>query len=441
LYLFFDKILRNQEGKMVNDSKSSKDMEIATFRFGIISDFVVGVRLNYGDKERLLKEKAGKKYIIPYSAQSRVSKSTIKKWILDYRSAGNRIEGLLPKVRKDSGKFRSLDTSIQMAIREIKHEKPDLTGISLVTELQHRKYLALDEKINLSVLYRFLKKEKLERPKKLIDRRAFEATAPNELWQSDILHGPQVNYKGKKRKTYLIAIVDDHSRLIPHAEFYFSEMLENFKSCLKEAITKRGLPQKLYIDNGSCYRAINLEQITASLGIGIVHTPPYTPQGRGKIERWFRYVRESFLSVNKDTDSIEKLNEAFDDWLQGYHNKVHSTTGETPLDRYKKNMKCVRPAPKDLMNYFRMVQFRTVKKDRTIRLNGTLFEVPVELIDYKIETRYHSESPHEVEVYFDGRSHGMAILLDKSVNFKIARNHKISSESKNENIESGKLFD
>ncbi len=426
---------------MVKDGKNSKDMDIATFRFGIISDFVVGACLNYGEKEKLLRVKASRKYDIPYSTQTTISKTTIKNWVLDYRNAGGRIEGLMPKSRKDAGKFKSLDLTLQMAIKEIKKEKPDLTGIALISELQHRKYLALNEKINLSVLYRFLKDEKLQRPKKIVDRRAFEASSPNELWQSDVLHGPYITFKGKKRKAYLIAILDDHSRLIPHAQFYFSEKLVDFKNCLKQAIEKRGLPQRLYIDNGSCYRAINLEQITASLGIGIVHTPPYTPQGRGKIERWFRYVRENFIAVDGTSKTIEELNEKFDDWLETYSNKVHSTTKTTPLKRYKNNMKCVRPAPKDLMDYFRIVVLRRVKKDRTIKLNGTIYEVPVDLIDLKIEAKFHLENPSDVEIFFDGRNYGKATQLDRSINFKIGRNTKISTETNKTNIESGKLFE
>ncbi len=426
---------------MANDSKSSKDMEIAIFRFGIISDFVVGACLNYGEKEQLIREKVSKKYNIPYSTQTTVSKSTIKSWILDYRNAGNRIDGLMPNLRKDAGKFKSLDATLQMAIKEIKKEKPDLTGIAIISELQHRKYLPLDAKINLSVLYRFLKDENLARPKKIVDRRAFEAVSPNELWQSDVMHGPYITFQGKKRKTYLIAILDDHSRLIPHGEFYFSEQLTDFKNCLRQAIEKRGLPQKLYIDNGSCYRAINLEQITASLGIGVVHTPPYTPQGRGKIERWFRYVRENFLYVNNSFKTLDELNEAFDDWIESYHNKVHSTTKQSPLDRYKNNMKCVRPAPKYLIDYFRLVALRRVKKDRTIRLNGTIFEVPVDLIDLKVEAKFHMETPSDVEIFFDGRTYGKAIQLDKSVNFKVGRNTKISTETTKTNIEPGKLFE
>ncbi|MCP4113394.1 MAG: DDE-type integrase/transposase/recombinase [Desulfobacteraceae bacterium] len=425
---------------MVREEKSNKNMEVATFRFGIISDFVVGLCLGYGEKEKLLKAKVSKKYKIPYSSQTTISRSTIKKWIALYRQAGNRIEGLYPSKRKDIGKYRSLDTTIQMAIKEIKQKQPELTGVAIISELRHKKYLSMEESINLSVLYRYLKKEDISRPKKIIDRRSFEASAPNELWQSDILHGPYIVVKGKKRKTYLIAIMDDHSRLVVHGEFYFSENFNSFKNCFKQALEKRGLPQKIYIDNGSCYRAINLEQITASLGIGIVHTPAYTPQGRGKIERWFRYVRDNFLLINKKNKDINILNEQFADWLESYNNKVHSVTKMTPIARYKKNLKCVRPVPADLINYFRKVEFRRVKKDRTIQLNGTIFEVPIDLIDLKVELKFHQETPDDVEIFYDNRSFGKATLLDRNVNFKVGRNSKVSAEQQNTLIETGKIF-
>jgi transposase InsO family protein len=309
-----------------------------------------------------------------------------------------------------------------------------------VAELKHQKYLSTNESINLSVLYRFLKKENLQRPKVLRDRRAFEASLPNEMWQSDVLHGPAVFVKGKKVKSYLIAIIDDHSRLAVHANFFLSEGLDDFKFCLKTAIEKRGLPQKLYIDNGSCYKALNLEQVTACLGIGIAHTPPYTPQGRGKIERWFRYVRDNFLCTCPKDISLDMLNELFDDWIENYNERIHSTTEQAPLARYQANMKCVRPAPKDLINYFRMVEFRKVKKDRTVRLNGATFEVPIELIDFRVELKFHKESAEDVEVFLDGKSFGKAELLDRNVNFKIGRNYKLNSELTAKVVKSGELF-
>jgi transposase InsO family protein len=422
-------------------SEDDKNLEVAAFRFGIISEFVTGLRLERGEKEKMLREKASRQYKIPGATQTTITRSTIKKWVTDYKTAGGRLEGLMPKTRKDLGAFRSLDPNLQLEIKTVMREKPELTGIALITEMQHRKILNVNEKMNLSVLYRFLKKEKLHRPKTEIDRRSFEASAPNELWQSDVMHGPDVLVDGKMRKAYLIAILDDHSRLIVHAEFFLTEGLNDFKSCLKLAIEKRGLPHKLYIDNGSCYKALNLEQVTALLGVGIVHTPPYTPQGRGKIERWFRYVRESFLVTCGENMSLQSLNESFDSWVDTYHNRVHSTTNLTPLQRYQSNMKCFRPAPKDLINYFRMIEFRRVKKDRTLRLNGTIFELPVSLIDLQVELRFHREAPDEVEVFYEGRSFGFAVLLDRHVNFKLGRNHKIVLSESEVKVPTGELFE
>ena len=140
-------------------NEDEKNLGIAAFRFGIISEFVTGSRLDRGEKEKLMNEKASRQYRIPNSTQTRISRSTIKSWISKYRLAGNKINGLMPKARNDKGKYRSLDPSIQMAIQEIKRELPEITGITLITELQHRKYISTNESINLSVLYRFIKKE------------------------------------------------------------------------------------------------------------------------------------------------------------------------------------------------------------------------------------------------------------------------------------------
>ena len=421
--------------------KNDKAMEVAVFRFGVISEFVTGVRLNRGEKEELLKSKVSKSYNIPHSNSSSISRSTIKKWIRDYTQAGCRIESLQPCSRKDRGTFRSLDESIQVAIKEIMNDKPDLTGVALVSELRHRKYIGLEEKLNLTVLYKFLKQNKLQRTPQSLDRRSFEAEYPNELWQSDVLHGPfVVGPQRRRQKSYLIAILDDHSRLIPHAEFYSSEKLDDFKNCLMNGVQKRGLPQKLYVDNGACYKAVNLEQICALLGVQLRHSRPYTPQGRGKVERWFRYVRENFLALCPKDMELDSLNHRFSEWLEQYHDRIHSITKETPKKRYCKNMKCVRPAPPRLFDYFRLIEFRRVGADRTFRLNGTLFEAPVGLVGQRVELRFHKSSPDEVEIFFDSNSFGLATILDRHVNFKIGRNNRITVTENPEKIQSGELF-
>ena len=179
--------------------KKDRDYEVAAFRFGLIAEFVTGVRLAPGEKERLLRERSSRTYNIPHSSLTRVSRSTLMKWITNYRRAGCRIEGLMPTSRKDRGSFRSLDSSLQLAIKEIKKKDPQnkLTGIAIVKELRQRKYIGPSDEINLSVLYRFLKKNNLDRPKQTVDRRCYEADYPNELWQSDVLHGPLV-LEGKR---------------------------------------------------------------------------------------------------------------------------------------------------------------------------------------------------------------------------------------------------
>jgi putative transposase len=239
------------------------------------------------------------------------------------------------------------------------------------------------------------------------------------------VHGPYVRGDEKSQKSYLIAIIDDHSRLIVHAEFYLAESRENFLDALRQAILKRGLPQKLYIDNGSCFKALHLEQVTAQLGIGITHSRPYTPQGRGKIERWFKYVRDNFISVyekGKRNDRLDLLNHHFSEWVDQYNHRVHGTTKQSPYHRYQAGLECVRPAPPHLLDYFRQIEWRRVKKDRTIRLMGGIFEAPVGLMDRQVELRFHPEDLSKIEIYFQNKSYGMATPVNPHVNSKIGRN-------------------
>jgi putative transposase len=438
---------------MDSNEQNDKNIKIATFRFGLISEFVTGVRLQYGEKEKLLNEKLGRQYDIPFSERTGLSRSTLEKWILDYKKAGYRIEGLYPLERRDKGSIRALSSSLRLAIQELKKEQPHLKGPALVACLRHKKLIAEDERINFSTLYRYLRSKELTTINEdAVDKRHFEALHPNEIWQSDVMHGPSVRIDGRLRKAYLIAIIDDHSRFIVHAEFYLNETRVNFLDCLRQAILKRGLPQKLYIDNGSCFRALHLEQIAAQLGIGISHSRPYTPQGRGKIERWFKFVRDNFISsyeLNQRSDKLDLLNHHFEAWVDEYNNNhVHGTTKQTPYKRYQAGLECVRAAPVQLLDYFRQIEWRRVKKDRTVKLMGNLFETPVGLIDRSVELRFHPEDLSRVEIYFQNRSYGMAQIVNPHVNSQIGRNWdpspgrpKTTEALENQSpVQSGQLF-
>jgi len=261
-----------------------------------------------------------------------------------------------------------------------------------------------------------------------VDRRRFEAAAPNELWQSDALHGPQVEHEGRRKKAYLLAIIDDHSRLIVHGQFYFSEGIECYLDCLRQGLLKRGIPRKLYVDNGAAFRSKHLEQVTASLGITLSHSEAGVPQGRGKIERYFRTVRENFLSARMP-NTLGELNSAYWKWLDTwYHAREHSSTGENPFTRYSAQLECIRSAPKDLEDHFRQTARRRVGGDRVISFQGRQYEAPLSLVGKRVTLLYHAHDQYRIEVMHEGKSHGFLRLLDLQVNARAHRERPAQPE-------------
>lgn len=401
--------------------------KIAVFRYGVIADFVGSVALPRGERRQLLAKKCAQKWVIPGSTRSRIGTSTIKEWISRYRASGNRLESLYPSEREDKGRSRVIDDDTGAGIITLRKEMPHAALPVLMRIARERKIILPGSTIPHSTLYRFLKARGLMdqpavAPK---DRRRFEAESPNDLWQSDVMHGPMVIVDGKSRKTYLMAFIDDHSRLIPHAEFFLSERLENFLEALRKALLMRGLPRKLYVDNGPAFRSSHLEHICASLGIVLIHAKPYQPEGKGKIERFFRTVRMQFLSVTKET-SLTGLNAALSDWLRSYHETPHSTIGEPPVRKFTKGLACVRPAPSDLTDHFRKEIKRTVAKDRTFTIQGRLYEAPIDLAGKQVRLLLHEHDPARVEVLWEGKTHGFAGLLDVNVNCRIKRENGVT---------------
>ena len=427
---------------MTQDEK----LEVAIFRFSVISDFVNGSQMDPKEKQRLLQEKCVRKWNIPYSTRTRISKSTIRRWIRLYKNSNRNLKSLYPGARNDRGKSRSMDEETCLALINLRCQMPRSTVRHLIAMMEKRHLVTPGTTLTLSSVYRFLHQQGLMNlaAQRKVDRRKFEAELPNDLWQSDVMHGPYIEMDGKKRKSYLIAILDDHSRLILHGQFYLNEQLKSYLDTLEHALLKRGLPRKLYVDNGPAFRSRHLEQVTAALGIALIHSKPYTPQGRGKIERFFRTVRADFVT-GFTGKSLADLNEAFDLWLNDvYHQRKHSATGQKPIERFAANMECLRVAPKNLKNYFRQTARRRVAKDRTVTLKGHLFEAPVNLIGYQVELLYHADNMTRVEVFYQHQSHGFLRLVDLNVNCRAKRdknrNTDISIDMDKKRYQGGSLL-
>lgn len=395
---------------------------VAVFRYGVIADLANLSAAEYGKREELLREKSAVRHKIPGTYRTRVSKSTIKHWLKLYLAGGRKLEALYPQEREDCGRTRALSGEQAAAVLRVREEMPTASIPRVHLELQKRG-IAKSAEIALSTLYRLMHQSGKMKPEgpAPVDRRRFEMENPNDLWQSDALHGPHVEHLGRQKKTYLLAIIDDHSRLVPHGEFYFSEGIESYLDCLRQALLKRGLPRKLYVDNGAAFRSHHLEQVTASLGITLSHSEPGVPQGRGKIERFFRTVRENFLAASHPP-TLESLNAAFWEWLEKwYHARVHSSTGENPLTRYASRLECIRSAPRDLEDHFRQMAKRKVERDRVISFQGRLYEAPLPLVGKKVTLLYHPRDLFRIEVRHENQGFGFLRPLDLQVNTRSRR--------------------
>jgi transposase InsO family protein len=343
------------------------------------------------------------------------------RWALRYRQGG--FEALAAKPRQDRGRSRAVTPQLASLIERLKRENPHRTGMTLWRELA----LSSGQNapaLSASTLYRFLKQRGLSEKQLLAPpaHKKFEAELSNQIWQADMLFGPWVQRpKGGRMQVFLHAMLDDASRLIPHAQFYASQGLDAALDGLRQAVAARGVPSRLYIDNAKIYRSPQLARIAASLGTLVIHSRPYQPEGRGKIERCFRTVREQFLA-NLDPKRplwLEELNERLWAWIDHvYHGSEHSAIGTTPLLRWQRDIEQIRQLPPDtdLRRLFFHRHDRLVRRDSTFLLHQRLYEAPPHLVGHTIEVRFDPLDAAEVEIWFQGQLQTTALPVDPVLN-------------------------
>jgi putative transposase len=284
--------------------------------------------------------------------------------------------------------------------------------------------------VSRSAIHRLLQQHDLSRPvgnaNQPEEKRSFCAEYAGDIWYSDVMHGPSITMGRVQRKTYMVSLFDDASRLVASSAFCLGETALDVEGVFKQALLKRGLPLRLVVDNGAAYNAKTLQAVCGRLSVALIYCRPYHPEGKGKLERWHRTVRDQFLSeldMNRIKD-LGDLNARLWAWIeQIYHHTAHDGEGmnkRTPLQRYQHDLTRIRPlgvlaAKLDELFYHRIA--RKVRKDGTVSYIGRRFEVPYELAGKTVTLVVDPHAEHVVGVEdAKGQSLGAATPLDVVAN-------------------------
>jgi len=400
-----------------DNARRARAREVGLFRYGLISD-ALNEQLSTKQRGRLVRAIAATSHPGPFGTPVRISRATLDRWIRDYRTGG--FAALVPAPRRVLACTPALVLELAVAL---KTEAPDRTAAQVAVVLAAHGGFAPSAR----TLQRHFAAAGLTRarpdgaPLAVFGR--FEAEHPNARWVGDALHGPHV----AGRKAILIAFLDDHSRAVVAARWGYAENAVALRETLKVALAARGKPAQCYVDNGAMFIDNGLRRACAVLGIRLTHSQPGKPAGRGKIERFFRTVRDQFLvEISTDPDdpssagtnvaSLAELNSLFTAWIeQVYHQRIHTETQMAPLARFLAAGPPV-PTPAALLaEAFRWGEWRTVTKTATVSLQGNLYEVDAALAGSKVELVFDPFDLADIDVRHHGRPVG------KAVPFRIGR--------------------
>jgi putative transposase len=379
---------------------------LALWRYHLIAE-ALDPKLSHRERGALVRRIAGE-HTDPAGEIRSVSRNTLDRWIRRYRAEG--LAGLRDQPRSDAGSSRVEPALLEEAVR-LRLEVPARSAAHIAEMIATRHGVRIAER----TLAEQLRKRGLTRAELLRDGRTFgryEADAPNERWQGDVLVGPFVPHPrapGSVRSR-LFLLVDDHSRFLVAGRWAGNETLRAGQELLHAAIRRHGLPDTLYVDNGAAYAGAELARSCAILGIRLVHSRPYAPQGRGKQERLNRVIRERFLleAEHVGIGSLDELNDRFAAWVGRYLNvRVHAGTGESPLARYSKGRRRD-PQPDVLRSAFLWSAQRRVSRTAAVSFEGNEYEVDPGLVGRTVELRFRPEDLFAIEVWYGPRQVGWA---------------------------------
>jgi putative transposase len=383
--------------------------QIALHRWAVIAEAANG-RLTARERGALVRQIAARPHAHPDGSQRTYSRVTIDRWLRAWRAGG--LGALKPAERSDAGAVRAHPELFAEAAG-LRLELPGRSAAQIASILFHRHGIKVSERTVRGQLRRAgLHREALAAEPKAYGR--YEAARPNERWITDVLVGPWVPFPKRdgSARARLFLIVDDHSRLLAGGRFYAHENARACQELLRTTITRRGVPEVLYADNGAPFSNAWLARTCAVLGIRLVHSRPYSPEGRGKQERLNRYIREAFLAeaCHRGIESLGQLNDLFAAWAGHVANRrVHAETGQAPIERFENAGPHRQASPEQLREAFRWSVTRRVTRTATVPLEGNSYAVDPALVGRRVELRYDPEDLSRIGVWLDGKPAGAAV--------------------------------
>lgn len=380
--------------------RTERANQVALFRYQLIRE-AADPQLSTRQRGVLVRQLAAVEHPGPFGTPVRVSRQTIDRWVRAWRAGG--FTALVPSPRQSSPRTPG---EVLQVCAALKRERPQRTAAQVVRIVRAQLGWAPSESTVLRLFTRLQLAGPAAEDRSVFGR--FEATRPNELWVGDAVHTMRV----AGRKTYLFAFLDDHSRAVMAARFGYAEDTLRLAAALRPALASRGIPDAAYVDNGSAFVDSWLLRACAKLGIKLIHATPYRPQGKGKIERFWRTVNEQFLVEITDgrVGELAELNRLFVAWVERvYHRAVHSETGQAPIDRWTAGGPVRLPTPAQLTEAFLWEAARTVTKTGTVSLFGNTYQVEPALAGHRVELVFDPFDLTRIEVRHQGKPIGMAV--------------------------------
>ena len=340
-------------------------------------------------------------------SQEGISSSTLRRYVAAFKQHG--FDALLPRERQDKGSCKAIPPEVLQLAAQLRQELPGRSAERIQQLLASEGY-----SVARSTLERHLRKQgwsgrEIKAGQKEVASRRFNRVGRNTLWQADLKYGPYLpdpDHLGHKMRTYLVAIIDDATRLVVHGEFYDNQRLPALEDTFRKAIIKCGAPDNLYVDQGKIFVSQWLRLACAKLRIRHLSAKAYSPEAKGKIERFNRTAEEFLQEARLEKpQTLEQLNELFRVWLsEGYNHRVHSAlSGKSPAQAFTQDTKSLRfPSPEALREAFLWEKTPKVDKSGCISLNGLCYEVGLEYLRKQVLVRYDPFDLSAIEVWYGG---------------------------------------